>query len=197
LQHSGKDIHDYVASFKRGEEEGFTYFFKTLYPALLYYAFRIVNDRPAAEDVVGESFIKIWERHETFDHPLVIKSWLYTTVRNACLNKLQQEQRKINRDEAWAREQEGKYEQSVLNDIILAEVVSEVHATMEILPTECRKIFEMLYIDGKTVREVAEELGLSISTIKTQKARGLSVLRKRFPELSAVIPLEGFSSTLE
>jgi RNA polymerase sigma-70 factor (family 1) len=194
--HSGKDdIQDCVLAFQRGEEQGFTYFFNELYPALLYYAFRIVRDRAIAEDVVGESFIKIWERHSQFSHPKVIKSWLYTTVRNGCLNRLLQEQRKQAREEKLARSQEGSYQESSLNEIIRAEVVREVHATIECLPTACRTIFQMLYIQGKTVREIAEELHLSISTIKNQKARGLALLRKKFPDMSmsVLVLLEVFS----
>lgn len=189
----GKDIQDHVEAFQRGEESGFTYFFNSLYPALLYYAFRILNDKPAAEDVVEESFIKIWERHNSFSHHQVIKSWLYTTVRNACLNKLQQEQRQNAHKELLAKEQEGSYQNSPLNNIIITEVITEVHSTIKVLPTECRKIFEMMYIQGKTVREIAEELQLSISTIKNQKARGLEILRKRFPQLTTVAVLEALN----
>ena len=190
---TGKDIHDYVAAFQRGEEQGFNYFFKTLYPALVYYAFRILNDRPVAEDVVGESFIKIWERHSTFSHPQVIKSWLYTTVRNTCINKLQERKRKLAQEQNLAKQMQDVHEGTALQDMILSEVIGQLHATIQVLPTECRKIFQMLYIQGKTVREVAEELDLSISTIKNQKARGLSIIRKRFPELTTVVVLEAFN----
>jgi RNA polymerase sigma-70 factor (family 1) len=192
VQDSGKDIQDYVAAFQRGEEQGFTYFFNALYPALMYYAYRILNDKAAAEDVVEESFIKIWERHTTFSHHQVIKSWLYTTVRNACINIKQQEQRQNTHKETIARSLQVTQE-SPLNDMIVAEVITQVHATIQVLPTECRRIFQMLYIQGKTVREIAEELGLSISTIKNQKARGLEILRKRFPELTTVAVLEAIN----
>src|SRR6185436_5676399 len=76
-------------SFQRGEEKGFTWFFNELYGSLHYYAFRLLNDKPSAEDAVENSFIKIWERRSGFHHPNVIKAWLYTTVHNDCLNKLQ------------------------------------------------------------------------------------------------------------
>jgi RNA polymerase sigma-70 factor (family 1) len=191
VQHSGTDdIQDYVYAFQRGEERGFNYFFNLLYPALTYYAFRILNDKFAAEDVVGESFVKIWERHSTFSHPKVIKSWMYTTVRNGCLNKLQQQQRTQAQQQLLARQLEDNHETYVLHEIIRAEVLRELYQNIETLPTACRQIFKMLYIQGKSVREIAEELELSISTIKNQKARGLALLRKRFPEFSIVFILE-------
>lgn len=180
------EAYEYAQFFRQGRSKGFTYFFKELYPALLYYAFRIVNDRPSAEDSVSEAFIKIWKRHESFDHPQVIKSWLYTTVRNDCLNRLQLASRERRRSEGLALEWADKKQEPVINNIILCEVVAEVHNSIRSLPRECQKIFDLLYVKGMTVREISGFLGVSISTVKNQKARGLSILRKNFPELGAL-----------
>lgn len=178
------EAQDYIQSFQRGEESGFEYFFKTLHPALLYYAFRITNDKPIAEDVVANSFTKIWERHDSFNHPQVIKSWLYTTVRNDAINKLQQEDRKKTRLEKYERDREGDCQQPQLHDIIVAETIAEIHRIMQVLPPECKKIFNLLFIKGLTVREISDKTKLSVSTIKNQKARGLNIIRKNFPDLS-------------
>src|SRR3954469_8578611 len=94
-----ESLQDYVQAFQRGEEKGFTYFFNELYPALLYFAFRIIDDKPAAKDIVEESFIKIWERHTTFTHNKVIKSWLYTTVRNACIDWQRKQQSTLEHEQ--------------------------------------------------------------------------------------------------
>lgn len=64
-------------------------------------------------------------------------------------------------------------------DIIRAEFYGALHRAIKTLPPECRKIFTMLYIQGKTVREIADETGLAVTTIKTQKARGLAALKKK------------------
>lgn len=171
------DIYDYVYSFQRGERKGFEYFFHELYPALLFYAFRIVDDKVIAEDVVAESFVKIWERHTTFSHHKVIKSWLYTTVRNGCLNKVQQRARTQREMTQLAKYMEDEHETFVLHEMIRAEVIRELYQSIETLPTACRQIFKMLFIDGKTVREISEELKLSISTVKNQKMRGINLLK--------------------
>lgn len=173
------EIQDYVYSFQRGEKKGFEYFFNELYPALLYYGFRILNDVAVAEDVVAESFVKIWERHTTFSHHKVIKSWLYTTVRNGCLNKLQQRKRVDIAKKQVAQFMEGEHETFVLREMIRAEVIRELYQKIETLPKACCQIFKMLYIEGKSAREISQELNLSISTIKNQKARGLTLLRDK------------------
>lgn len=174
-----KSITDYVEAFTAGKEWGFNFFFKKLYRPLLYYAFRFVNDKETAEDFVEDAFIKIWERHSSFSHHQVISAWLYTTVRNGCLNYLQLQRRQNGHKEIIAREQSGLYEESVLAGIITAEVIAEIHTIMKVLPAECRKVFELMYIKGMTARETSEELMLHISTIKNQKSRGLDLIKKR------------------
>lgn len=177
---TGKDVWDYTESFQRGEEKGFTYFFNNLYPALVYFCFRILNDKDAAEDVVDETFIKIWERHQTFTHPQVIKSWLYISSRNACLNVLAQKGRRNEHKKRLAEQMECESEDSILSKIIIAEVIAEMHKYIRILPSQCKTIFEHLYIKGHSVRETSNMLKLSISTIKNQKARGLDIIRKKY-----------------
>jgi RNA polymerase sigma-70 factor (ECF subfamily) len=191
-----QDINDATALFQRGEERGFVFFFNSLYKPLLYYAYRILNDKPAAEDIVEDSFIKIWERHSSFSHHQVIKTWLYTTVRNACINKLKQEEIKEKHKDIIAYQNRNAYQESPLRGIAISEIITQVHTAIGVLPKECKKIFEMLYIDGKSTRQIADELGLSISTVKNQKARGLGILRKRFPQLTVRTIIEAFNPSM-
>lgn len=177
------DIQDYVQAFRRGEEAGFTYFFNSFYKALTYYAFRIIQDRQTAEEIVSDSFIKIWQRHETFEHVRVIRSWLYTTVRHSCIDWLRQRQTAAEHEQRLADRLKDAVEASVLHELIRAEVIREIHAAITNLPPQCRQVFKLLYIQGKSLKQVAEEMQLSIHTIKNQRARGLTILKKTAFEL--------------
>jgi RNA polymerase sigma-70 factor (ECF subfamily) len=167
-------------AFQRGEEEGFNYFFKTLYSALIYYAFGFLGDKESCEDTVEQVFIKIWDNHQDFREysPRVIKSWLYTSVRNLCLNKLKSrklEQRNLNILTVYFEKESAE---PADHKIIQAEVRSSMRQLIqEVLPPERRKVFELLYIRGLSVAEAAKELCVTISTVKNQKAIGLEELR--------------------
>lgn len=182
-----ENIQDQVEAFQRGEEKGFTYFFNNLYPALLYYAFRIINDKPAARDIVEDSFVKIWERHTTFNHHRVIKSWLYTTVRNGCIDWQRKKQTDQLREEELAHWQKTNSEAQAMQEMIRAEVTAKIYHAITHLPPRCQQVFKLLYIEGKTLKQVAEELQLSINTIKNHKAHGLNLLKKRAPEFFAFL----------
>jgi len=105
-----------------------------------------------------------------------IKSFLYACVRNSCFNQLEKE--KVR----------GKYEssfdinepfddQNILKDIIHAEVISRIFSQIDALPEQCRKVIYMTFKEDKKAKEIAKELGLTISTVNSQKMRGLNLLR--------------------
>ena len=147
----------------------------------------MINDRWEAEDIASVAFIKIWKRHAQFNNAKNIRSYLYQIVRNDCLSFLQQKNRsaKVQKEIEYLTiiDLKDNYEA----DIIRAEFYAELHIAINSLPKECRKIFTMLYIQGKTVKEISKELNLSPSTIKTQKSRGLIILRKKIVPLSIVL----------
>ena len=169
-------------AFQRGEERGFTFFFNDLYPGLCYYAFRMIDDERIAKEIVADSFIKIWEQHAGFDHPRTIQSWLYTAVRNACLNLLQKEKRDREKHKKWVDTQETS-ERTVYGPPLEVQVTQKVHDMIRTLPPECQRVFILLFIAGKSIQEVSKELTIAVSTVKSHRQYGLKLLKKRFPDL--------------
>jgi RNA polymerase sigma-19 factor, ECF subfamily len=167
-----------VDDFRTGDEKAFSQMFLKLYPSMCFYASQYTRDQPAAEDIAEESFLKVWEKRETFFNYKVLRSYLYVTIRNASLNWIKKERsQSIHKDELSIRADVS--EASVLENIVRAEVFNDVYAAFAKLPPKCRQIISMIFFEGKNTREVAEELNLSIGTVKTQKARGLMLLRNR------------------
>lgn len=189
LSHNYSNEEALLRGFREGQEKSFAEVFKTLYPALCFYALRITGDQSASEDIAGESFIKIWSRREQFHQFNILKSYLYSTTRNASLNWLKHSQRQqLSEKEAAAGGPDS--EKYVLDDIVRAELLREIYTALDNLPPQCRKIMAMLYIEGKNTGQIAKELQLAPGTVKTQKARGVMLLRKRVAVLmflSAII----------
>ena len=174
------NLHEMVISFQSGEEKGFDFFFRELFPSLCFFANRMLNNKCEAEDIASGAFIKIWNRYSQFDNAKNIRSYLYQIVRNDCLKFLQQIKR------TGTMQKEMKYlsiadtQSNCEAEMIRAEFLGLLYKVLETLPTECRKVFKLLYIEGKTVMEISNELNISASTIKTQKSRGLMLLKKKF-----------------
>jgi len=86
----------------------------------------------------------------------------------------------------------GEHEKDCFNSLVTAEISGELLNAINTLPVECSKVFRLIYIEGKSIKETAETLQISPSTVKTQKARGLAALRKKlsyFMLLITNIPL--------
>ena len=170
------DANEYAPAFQRGEEKGFDFFFRELFPSLCFFANRILNNKCEAEDIASYAFVKIWKRHSQFDNAKNIRSYLYQIVRNDCLRFNHQQKRSKNITKEIRYLSIGDLENNYEADIIRAELLGEIYKAIDTLPTQCRRIFKMLYIQGKSVKEISSELEISASTIRTQKSRGLAVL---------------------
>ena len=172
------DIHAF-ASFQRGEESGFTYFFKTLYKPVLQYAQGLIDNEPAAEDIVEESFIKLWEKRTSVQSATSVKAYLYAIVRNACIDFL-----KKNKSEAKARKEIQGFADMATNPLHETITFPDVHLNIEAalvhLPRRKRQIFSMFHLQHKTIAQIAAELNLSTGSVKNQKSRALELLRLYF-----------------
>jgi RNA polymerase sigma-70 factor (family 1) len=165
-----------VAEFNKGNPKSFNTIFNTFYSALCFFAERMILNKEEAEDIVGESFVKLWRLHENFETMQNIKAFLYITTKNACLNYLKQSERTAKRQQDMLYMLSNN-EDHILSELTRSEVVRELHAAIESLPPQCRKIVRMSFVEGKKNQEIAEQLNLSIQTVKNQKVRAIYLLK--------------------
>lgn len=161
-----------IPEFNRGCVTAFKVIFEQHYQRLHHFACSIVDD-DNAEDIVQETFIKLWERRESFGNATAIKAFLYLTVKNAGLNIVRHQ--KVVQDNEHKLPVEHEHDQ--LLNMIRNEVVSEVRNALQHLPEGYRKVIYLSYFEGKSNQETADLLNISINTVKTQKLRGFKILR--------------------
>ncbi|NGM62462.1 RNA polymerase sigma-70 factor [Sphingobacterium sp. SGG-5] len=162
---------------KRGEELAFDYFFHRYFPLMVTFASRFVPNNVLAEEIVQDVFYKVWERRSSFANAQALKAFLYISTKNASYNEISKFQNRYKHQEAYASENE-LTEQPVLQEIIRTEVYASLSVAIQTLPGQCRKIIQLLFEEGKKPIEIADELGISISTVNSQKARGLMLLKQ-------------------
>jgi len=181
--------HQEVASLNHIQDEAeacFNQLFLDHYAPLTYFANGIVRDKAVAEDIVEESFAKLWEKKEIFSRPGSIRSYLYTIVHHACMDQV----RKVKRAMSYVAEKNAmgeSHELPVIHRMMEAEMMHAIFEAMESLPPKCGQVFKMFYLEEKQLNEIAEELQLSLSTVKSQKGRALDLLRKKLPHLGCIL----------
>ncbi len=162
----------------RGEELAFDYFFHQYYPLMVTFAQRFVPDDTLAEEVVQDVFYKVWERRRSFKNTQALKAFLYISTKNASYNEISKFQNRYRHQDAYAAENEIA-EQPVVQEIIRTEVYASLSRAIHMLPEQCKKIIQLLFEEGKKPAEIADELGISVSTVNSQKARGLTLLKQQ------------------
>lgn len=175
----GEKAREALVSFRKGEEKGFCYFFNTLYTPLKGYALKRSNFSFEAEEIVENAFLKAWESRSMFSDLYHLNSYLFICVNNACCDLVKKRQRKIKMEDALCQYLEPIALAADAN-IIKRETAAELKKRVESLPPMCRQIIKMLFFEGKAASEIMKILKTSESNIKSQKARGLMLLRKRY-----------------
>ena len=157
--------------------------FTSYYSLLCYFAFRYVQNDEAARDIVQDLFVGLMEKKPAFQSEVHLKNFLYLTVKNNCLNYLRSKLSREHYIEYIKREaREDEFDCRVME----AEIYQKLNKAVEMLPTECRKVFELYFFEGMDNEAVARTLQISIHTVKAQKKRGKQILRKN---LRGLFPL--------
>ena len=177
---------DLIAGLKKGEEAALRQLFEQLYPRLCYFARGILQDDIEAEDVVQEAFMKLWRHRQQFNSFAALRSYLYISARHASLNILKH-QRVVHHHGSVLQGTEAD-EHTVDHKLIQAEVAGQLREALDKLPPGCKQVIELGYLEGLRNNEIASLLHVSVNTIKTQKARGLYLLKGWFKAIS-IIPL--------
>jgi RNA polymerase sigma-70 factor (ECF subfamily) len=176
-----------IDEFKKGDSVAFAAFFHLHYRPLCYFAVQLVNDHAEAEDIVKDTFVKLWHKHGDFESGESIKAFLYITARNACLNFIRHLKVKDTFRKELAYLEEGKGEEMILNQLIHAELLREIYQEIEKMPEKRREVFRLAYFDGLRNEEIADFLNISIHTVKEHKGKALTFLRSRFSNRQIIV----------
>lgn len=140
--------------------------YNVLFPSLCVFANKFLNDHDKSQDVVQEVFIHIWNQNELEQNDELIRAYLYVSVRNKCLDFLKSKENRLKNSfvDVTFMASDLFLEKEVLTE----EVFREIDIALAKLPNKCRAIIE-LAIRGYKNQQIADELQISINTVKTQK----------------------------
>lgn len=151
--------------------------FKKYFKELYRFAYSYVRDGMISEELAQEVFLYIWEKRKQIEIQTTLKTYLYSAVKNKCLNyiklELPKQQAMSDVSEMMISEQTQRVDEGE-NDILKDYIGQAIDA----LPNKCRKIFILSRNGGLTYEEIAEELDLSKKTVENQMGIALKKLRE-------------------
>lgn len=168
---------DYIKNLRKSDREAWQDIIRIYYPVLCRFAERLLTSQTESEDVVTDIFVNIWQQDLKFSSTNQLKKYLYTAVRNRCLNIVRDRSRERKKHENFA----SIYlhtDDAIENEIIYTELLAEIRKEMESLSPRMKEVFYLAYFKELSNEEIAENLNLSNQTVRNQKTSALSILRK-------------------
>lgn len=159
--------------------------FKSHFRYLCNFAQQYVTDADAAQDICQKVFIQLWEKRGQMNPKQSIKSYLFTAVKNRCLNHIRD-----NR----------KYRSRILDldcgdfDVVsqeeefdVEELQAKIEQALSTLPDKCRQVFEMSRYQGMKYREIAEELDIAQKTVEAHMSKAMKALRLQLKDYQLLL----------
>lgn len=174
------DAENYRAIIE-GNQPAFEMIFKTYYKPLCHYAYSFLNDKNEAEEVVQTTFIKIWEKKNELNVQSSLKAYLYSMVRNGCLNVTKHE--KVKQLHAQWHVQETERSRELVEEKVLSnDLESKIYLAMKALPEQCRLVFQLSRFEELKYQEIADQLQISVKTVENQMGKALKIMRTQLKE---------------
>ncbi|RZT96453.1 RNA polymerase sigma-70 factor (ECF subfamily) [Ancylomarina subtilis] len=175
---------DIIRKFKSGDESGLRLLFDLYYSSLCVFAYKYFDSYEKAEDVVQEAFITLWEKNRLINFTGSIKSYLFSIVRNNSINK-------IKEDRKYRFEEIENQSYAIIEDKFESESLEKrrekLYREIEMLPEQCKKVFEAIVFEKMKYADVAAELNVSLNTVKTHYSRALKQLRSSLDVLLLIM----------
>jgi RNA polymerase sigma-70 factor (ECF subfamily) len=160
---------------KKGNKVVYESLFSEYYESLVRFSEKYLFDQHASEDLVQELFIHIWEQALRIEINTSIKAYFYQAIRNRCLNYLKSLKVKDKRNLLYIEALIYGDDDTELFD---PEIIDKIKAAIDELPPQMSRVFRLKLLEGLKQDEIAEELGISVNSVKTHLKRARVKLRE-------------------
>ncbi len=177
-----------IVQLKNGDERVFEQVYKEYYARLFHYLKGYIDETEEIKDIVQNAFISLWNNRMTLsDDDSHICSWLFTVVKNQCLNYIRDKESRLriqSRIEFLESEKLRWQAQSlhafIPESINLSELQQRVENAVKGMPEQCRRIYLLSREDGLSHKEISLRLNISPKTVESQITKALRILRSKF-----------------
>lgn len=182
------NLKNLLQKLRSGDEDTYIALFKEYYVPLCAYSRRYVGRKDIAEEIVSESFFKIWENRKKLEIHSSIKSYLFQAVANNSLHHLRKlkKEKKIddyfsgieNENIGFSEISENITEQSLL----LQELNARIEDAISQLPPQQQIAFRLKRVEGKKNKEIAEEMGIALKTVEMHLSKAMLAMRENLKD---------------
>ena len=168
-----------MSALRANDQNAFEMIFRTWYSPLCNFANSFLKDKDESEEIVQNAFVAFWEKRSQIQIDTSLKSYLYRSIRNACLNAIKHEKvKRAHADHALSNYALAEESDSALT----GELENRIEKAMAALPEQCQLVFRMSRIEELKYAEIAEQLGISIKTVENHMGKALRIMREELKD---------------
>ncbi|SHG15661.1 RNA polymerase sigma-70 factor, ECF subfamily [Salegentibacter echinorum] len=161
-----------LEKLKKKDKKTFQQVFEAFYPRLVNYSYKFTYNQAASEDLVQESFIYIWENIHNLKIEKSFQAYLFTMVRNRSLNylkkiKVTDSNQLIDISNLLTE----NFQEEIFSELEKRRLLEKSEEILKCLPEKMQEIFKLKIMHGLSYKEISEEIGVSVNTVKTQLKR--------------------------
>ena len=165
------------------DEVAFRYLFEHYYPSLCLFAKRFIDDRETREDIVQEVFFRLWDKRKQITVMSSAQNYLLTSVRNLCLNYLRRQETQQPFEESLFDQPDDEEGDRLIQ---LRELEEQLAQALAQWPPGYRLAFGLNRMEGKSLEEGAQRMGVSTRTVERYRDKAIALLQT---ELKEYLPL--------
>jgi len=147
--------------------------FQSFAPKMMGVCLRYANSSTEAEDMLQEGLIKVYEKLNMYSGKGSLEGWIRKIVVNTALDIIRKNKKRKFNTSIDEVEFSLKKEQYIIEDL----TANELMKILQTIPIGYRTVFNMYAIEGYSHKEIADEMGISVSTSKSQLSRARAVLK--------------------
>ncbi|MBP1937328.1 RNA polymerase sigma-70 factor (ECF subfamily) [Paenibacillus sediminis] len=171
---------------RKGDQRAFAEIVELYKDKIYYLAYRMLNNRHEAEDIVQETFLRVYKNLERYDEHQKFSTWIYRIGTNLCIDRLRKRKAVYSLD-AEVNDQEGSDgyamipgdERTPESEFLLSETQTTIRDAIDSLPAKYKSVMILRYLQDLSLQEISDVLDMPVTTIKTRVHRGRDFLRKK------------------
>lgn len=175
----------FIQGISDRKSEAWKELYASYYTPLCRYAWRILDDREQATDIVQGVMIRLWENPPVFDAMTAFRLYLYRAVNNNCLQYIRNKNREDKRLQEWIFFTD-ELETESLSGMVTEELIRKLHLLLDTFPPKRKKVI-LMSMNKMTNEEISETLGVTIHTVKKHKKEAYAFIRKTLGSEFAVL----------
>ena len=182
---------EFVERLREGDNCAYRELYARYYGLLCHAADRYMHDRFLAECIVENVILNIWERREQLQIRTSLASYLAMSVRNASINYLQSKYKRNEMLMSHIGESDRRWIESVSADTLPTDGIINAETIAGVLDClgseECRAVFVKSRMEAMSYKEIADDMGISVNTVKYHIKNALARISKAYPSYAMLL----------